>query len=281
MYGVNSRFTALRELGHRLTDPLADITTAICQTAADSYVQSRSVPASKIVALPNGLDTHEYRPRPEVRERMRAELGVKGFTWLAVGRLESPKNYPLMLEAFARNGDDSSTLLICGAGSLESEVRARVLRLGLDHRVRLLGMRRDIPSVMNAADGFLLSSDTEGLPMVLLQAAASGLPVAATHVGGNAEVVEHGVTGFLTPPGKAGPLAAAIQRVATGLSETQRKAMGHAARELAVSRYDLQVIADRWEQLYFRLLALPTSHRKGTSEPHVGDHRTNPYWLRN
>ncbi|BDC53125.1 glycosyl transferase family 1 [Bryobacterales bacterium F-183] len=257
MYGVNSRFTAFRELGHRLTDPLASMTTAICNAATQSYIHSKSAPATKIMAVPNGLDTDAYRPAEdsEVRQAMREELGIAqdAFVWLAVGRLESPKNYPLMLQAFARAASPTDVLLICGTGALRQRVEMNAKALGIDSQVRLLGVRRDIPNVMQAADAFVLSSDTEGLPMVLLQASSSALPIVATNVGGNAEVVIDGQTGFLTPRGKVEPLANAMAGVRAATPE-DRAAMGAAGREHTVSKYDMKAVAGRWEELYSRLL---------------------------
>lgn len=252
MYGVNHRFTMFRELGHRLTDPLAERTTAICEAAARSYLASHSAPAEKLLALPNGLDTSVFRPDAEARHRLRAELGLDGFVWLAAGRLERPKNYPLMLRAFAQQA--GGTLVICGVGSQEPLLRRVIAELGVESRVRLLGLRHDMPAIMNAADAFVLSSDTEGLPMVVLQASATGLPMVATDVGGNAEVIRHGETGLLTPPGDEPALAAAMRQVAA-LDGAQRAAWGEAARRHTVSRYDLRVVADRWEALYSELLA--------------------------
>lgn len=256
MYGVNKRFTMFREVGHRLTDPLAERTTAICEAAARSYLASRSAPPAKLMALPNGIDTAVFRPDSGARLRLRRELGLSGFVWLAVGRLESPKNYPLMLHAFARLAQPGASLVICGSGSMEPQLVRMIQELGLVSRVRLLGMRPDIPAVMNAADAFVLSSDTEGLPMVLLQASATGLPIVATGVGGNAEVLVQGETGLLSPPGDEIALAAAMRQVAA-LSTAERAAWGSAARRHTIAKYDLQVVADRWEALYRELLAQP------------------------
>lgn len=255
MYGVNSRFTAFRELGHRLTDPLASMTTAICNAATQSYIQSKSAPPTKIMAVPNGLDTEAYRPDAAARERIRQELSLpaNAFVWLAVGRLESPKNYPLMLQAFARAASPEDVLLICGTGALRQRVEMNAQALGIENQVRMLGVRRDIPAVMNAADGFVLSSDTEGLPMVLLQASSAGLPIVATNVGGNAEVVVDTETGYVTPRGMVEPLAEAMLRVRNA-SAGERAEMGAAGRELTVSKYDMKIVAERWEELYSRLL---------------------------
>ncbi len=106
---------------------------------------------------------------------------------------------------------------------------------------------------MNAADAFILSSDTEGLPMVLLQASASGLPIVATAVGGNAEVVQHNHTGFLVPRGDAMALANAMERT-TCLNIFDRARLGGAGRQFTHDNFGIGHIVNLWEQLYQQLL---------------------------
>jgi glycosyltransferase involved in cell wall biosynthesis len=257
MYSVKGGSTRFRELAHRFTDRWADVTTTICHAAADSCIRDRAVPENKIMVLHNGVDTARFRPRPEVRERMRIELGVEDrFVWLAVGRFELPKNYGLMIRAFSfalQNTPRDMELLICGAGSLQPRIEAEARQLGLSRHVRFLGVRRDVPEVMNAADGFVLSSDTEGLPMVLLQASASALPIVATSVGGNSEVVQHNRTGFLVPRGDARALAEAMERT-TCLNSYDRARLGCAGRQYTHDNFGIAHIVDQWEQLYHQLL---------------------------
>ncbi len=258
MHSVKGGSTRFRELAHRFTDRWADVTTTICHAAADACIQDGAAPEGKVMVLPNGVDTARYRPRPEVRERMRRALDVEDkFVWLAVGRFELPKNYALMIRAFSfalQSSRREMVLLICGAGSLQPQAEALVRSLGLEPFVRFLGIRRDIPDVMNAADAYVLSSDTEGLPMVLLQASASGLPIVATAVGGNAEVVQHNRTGFLVPRGDTMALAAAIECV-TLLNVFDRARLGGAGRQFTHDNFGIAHIVDLWEQLYHRLLA--------------------------
>lgn len=266
MYSVKGGSTRFREMAHRYTDRWADVTTTICQTAAESYIQNGAIPSEKVLVVPNGVDTDVYRPRPEVRERMRRELNVDGkLVWLAVGRFELPKNYSLMIRAFSfamQASRRDMVLLICGAGSMQPQVEEQVRRLGLESFVRFLGVRRDIPDVMNAADAYVLSSDTEGLPMVLLQASASGLPIVATAVGGNADVVQHNRTGFLAPRGDAMALAKAIERTSC-LNAFDRARLGGAGRQFTHANFGIGHIVDLWEQLYHQLLSSKsTSQRK-------------------
>ena len=129
-------------------------------------------------------------------------LGLDGeFAWLAVGRFEQAKDYPTMLRAFARvhAAHPAAVLLLVGRGSLQAETQSLAASLGLDGRVRFVGTREDVPEFMTVADGYVMSSAWEGMPMVLLEAAAAGLPIVATMVGGNPEVVRDGSHGLPGP----------------------------------------------------------------------------------
>lgn len=257
MFGVTKRFTLWRELGHRLTDRMADLTTTICEAAAESYRRSRAVPDSKLAVIVNGVDVNRFSPNSEIRRSTRAALDLNGrFAWLAVGRLEKPKAYDLMIRAFAacvsalgRN----QVLLICGSGSLQEEIESLIRAVGLTENVRLLGLRNDVPDLMRASDAFVLSSETEGLPMALLQAAASQLPLVATDVGGNREIVIDGKNGFLTPSGDIAALSDAMIRLAT-LPEEKRTALGKAGRDLAHRKYSTECVLERWEETYGQCL---------------------------
>jgi glycosyltransferase involved in cell wall biosynthesis len=156
------------------------------------------------------------------------------------------KNYPLLLRAMGRQSD--MVLLIAGAGPDEDALRAAA-----PPHVRFLGARMDLPELMNAADAFVLSSDVEGLPMVLLEAGASGLPCVATGVGGVAEAMLDGHTGYIVPPGDADALTAAMTRVAS-LPLSERVAIGDEARAYVLARFDLDAVVGQWEHLYHALL---------------------------
>ncbi len=240
-----------RERIYRSTARLADATVCVCDAIAARYAERKIVPRARLRTIPNGVDTNRFRPDEATRQRMRGELGLgSGFVWLAVGRLMWKKDYETMLAAFARQG--LGTLLIAGEGPQEAELRELAGRTGAD--VRFLGLREDIPALMSAADGFVLSSVVEGLPMVLLEAISSGLPSVATNVGGTGEAVVSGETGYLVPPGDGDALATAMGRL-MNLAPEERAAMGAAAQRYAVDRFDQEVVTGRWESLYHDLLA--------------------------
>jgi glycosyltransferase involved in cell wall biosynthesis len=273
MAGVRNDHSAVFEFAHRITDGFAERTTAICHAAVDYCIEHRVAPASKMMVVPNGIDCERFAHNPEARKRLREQLGINDdFVWLAVGRLVLQKAYPTMLRAFAKLAPVGQTLLICGQGILREELIALAAELGIAERVRFLGLRRDIPDVMSAADAFVLSSDMEGLPLVLLQASAAALPIVATNVSGNPEVVNEGVNGYLTPPGAPDLFAQAMARM-VALPAADRAAMGKAGLERVRKNFEVEPVVDQWEQLFEQLLRSGGGRRRrrasviGSSNP--------------
>jgi len=246
----------LRTFLYRITDPLCDLTTQVSQAGLERYIQIGAVSRYKIRYIPNGVDTERFRPDSEIRSRVRKTLGLdNGFVWIAVGRFDPPKDYNNMLQAFARvlERHPGTRLLIAGDGPLRPSMEFLAGELGIAERVSFLGIRRDIPELMNAADAYVMSSSWEGMPMVLLEAHAAGLPVVATDVGGNGEIVLDGVTGFLVPPGESDSLAQAMMRL-MNLPPEERNRMGELGRQHIVENFDMERVVDRREELYRELL---------------------------
>jgi glycosyltransferase involved in cell wall biosynthesis len=243
-----------RYFAYRLTNRLSDVTTAVGRVAQLEAERRGAAPAGSIKLVPNGLATAPFERDGPTRERMRAALDLgDGFTWLGVGRLAEAKGHVDMIAAFAQalSEQPGARLLIAGVGQLEEAIRADVQRRGLQDSVRLLGLRSDVPALMQAADGFLMTSRWEGLPMVLLEAGASGLPVVATDVGGSRDAVLDGVSGYVTPVADPALSARAIARV-MALAHGDRRAMGEAGREHVRATFDIRAVADTWERLYSR-----------------------------
>lgn len=247
----------LREFLYRLTDPFCDLTTQVSQAGLERYVRIGTVPRHKIRYIPNGVDTERFKSDLEARLRSRQELRLEeAFVWLAVGRFDVEKDYPNMLRAFAQvvKKQCETFLLIAGDGPLRPAVEELARDLGLKDHVQFLEIRRDIPDLMNAADAYIMSSIWEGMPMVLLEASATELPIVATNVGGNREVVLDGKTGFLVPPKDPEALAQAMLRLMS-LSEEERWRMGKLARQHIEAHYSLDRVVNQWEALYRELLA--------------------------
>jgi glycosyltransferase involved in cell wall biosynthesis len=230
------------------------LTTAISRAAVDRYVQVRAVPQNRLRFLPNGVDIQRFHPDQHSRATKRAELRLGDhFAWLAVGRFVQAKNYELMLRAFASARNPNARLIIAGDGPLRSQLEDLARNLDISSKVQFLGARNDIVQLMNAADAYVMSSDWEGMPMVLLEASATGLPIVATRVGGNAEVVQHGRTGLLVAPQQEDALAEAMKTMMT-MHPLKRALMGRSGRELTSVYYNVERVVDSWESLYWELL---------------------------
>jgi glycosyltransferase involved in cell wall biosynthesis len=243
-----------RRVGYRCSDWLADRVTAVSRAVGDAQRSAGVVGAGKIVVLANGVNVDTWKPDAEVRKSMRRELGFEDeFLWLAAGRLESVKDYTTLLGATAQL-PQQARLMIAGAGPLEGELHRMSAHLGLENRVRFLGFEPDLRRWMQAADGFVLSSLWEGLPMGLLEAGACALPAVATDVPGSREVIVDGTTGWLSAAGNATALGAAMAR-AMQTQPQERTAMGERARKHVVEHFSLESVLDQWEALYAELLA--------------------------
>ena len=243
-----------RYLAYRLTNRLSNVTTTVSNVAQAEATRRGAAPSGSILVVPNGLDAARYSPDALVRGQTRTALDLGDrFTWLAVGRLAEAKGYVDMVSAFAQASAEQpgARLLIAGVGMLEEEIRAAITRHGLVDSVRLLGLRSDVPALMQAADGFVMTSLWEGLPMVLLEAGASGLPLVVTDVSGSRDAVLPGVSGYLTPPADPEASAQAMLRV-MAMDGSDRRAMGEAGRRHVTATFDIRAIGDTWEDLYRR-----------------------------
>ena len=236
------------------------------EAAADAHLRAGMVNRGKLCVIPNGVDVEAWRPNGEVRAAVRQEFGVaEEFLWLAVGRFDPVKDYPTLLKAVARL-PETALLVIAGNGPLQNELTLLSACLGLERRVRFLGYEPDVRRWMRAADGFVLSSRWEGLPMALLEAGACALPTVATDVPGTHELLLDGVLGTLTSPGDEGALAKAMAQFMQ-IPAAERLAMGEQARQRIVARFSMESVLDRWEDLYADLLDPSLQAREARIRP--------------
>lgn len=164
----------------------------------------------------SGIDLSRYEGNCD-EPPLRKEMGL-GPDAILVGNLSAladHKDYPTWLEAARLLASRHPQLyfIIAGKGAEEEAIRSVISKNRLDERIRLIGFRNDIPSVMRSLDIFLMSSKTEGLGTILIEAMAAGVPVVATRAGGIPELVEDGVTGLLAAPGDSEGLANAVTRL--------------------------------------------------------------------
>ncbi|HEX7130037.1 MAG TPA: glycosyltransferase [Rhodanobacteraceae bacterium] len=211
--------------------------------------------AACMACIPNGVDTRRFAPvAPAVRTRLREELGCAPGELLVgcVAGLHPVKRHVDLVEAFARVHAQlpQARLLLVGDGRMRDVLEARIASLGLLGVVRLLGERRDISRVLPALDLFALASESEGMSNAVLEAQSCGLPVVATHVGGNPELVdEH--CGVLVAPKDPPALAHAILELLPDAARRIR--LGAAARARVRAQHSLQAMASAYLAVYQEL----------------------------
>ena len=210
---------------------------------------------SKVTLIPNGIGPQQLTPRLEARrtlgidsERDR-DLTVIGF----VGRLVSQKAPDVLMKAFATAAQIAphARLAMVGSGPLEPSLRNLTIRLGIVNKVLWLG-ERDARTVLSGFDVFALPSRKEGLPYVVLEAMAAGLPVVATRSAGVELLIDPGVTGAIVPTDDASSLALAL--IGLLADPNRRSAYGHAARHRA-ARFSVDAMVDQTLSTY---LDVPT-----------------------
>lgn len=243
----------MRMAAYRTSDRLSERTVAVCEAAAQRMIEVGAVPKQKCAVIANGIDPGEFAPDPERRQRIRRLMGINddAFLWMSAGRLAPAKDYENLLRAFAeiRATEGCGELWIAGEGTGEYVRRIRSLadELGLEKSIRWLGLRRDIPALLDAADGFVLSSAWEGMPLALGEAMAMQKAVVATDVGGVRELV--GNCGIVVPPGNYLQLAAGM-RVTMSATTRSHAETGRLARRRVLEYFNIDVLAEAWEAMY-------------------------------
>jgi glycosyltransferase involved in cell wall biosynthesis len=224
-------------------------TVAIGQAVAESMRRVYGLAPRHVV--PNGIPiadfSHEWGPRDELRASL--EVPAEAPTFVAVGRFMRQKNHEALLRAFAspRLRATNARLLLVGEGELRGALVETARALDLGERVRFLGVRSDIPRILQAADVFVLSSRWEGNPLAVMEAMAAGRPVVATAVGCIPELLSD-ATGRLVPPGDVAALEAAMFLFASDLAAA--RVAGAAAARMAQERFDVSRMAGGYAQVY-------------------------------
>ena len=182
--------------------------------------------------------------------RFRVELGIPDDAWVVgtVGRLALEKDQALLIDAVAPLLSEGRQLVIVGDGPERGVLRARIARIPNGRYVHMLGEREDVENILAALDAFALTSRTEGLPLVLLEAMATGLPVLSTAVGGIPDLLEHRVTGLLSPTGDRTSVTSQLEFLSTDRSLSRQ--MGEAGQREIHLLYSVDRMAREYEVLY-------------------------------
>jgi glycosyltransferase involved in cell wall biosynthesis len=238
-HGALAQFTRRQRLLVRWASRLVDPFVCVSHDAA-RFAAAEGFAPSRLRVLWNGIDLDRFPfsgPRP-------------GGPAIVVARLSPEKDIQTLLYAVRQiiEALPQFHLEIAGDGPCRDELVRQAAELRLGEHVRFLGEVRDVATLLARASLFVLPSQSEGISLTILEAMASGLPVVATHVGGNPEVVADGRTGLLVPPRDATALAHGIARVAGNVEDAQL--MGHAGRRRVEAHFDIRTMVAQYEALY-------------------------------
>jgi glycosyltransferase involved in cell wall biosynthesis len=259
MAGVPVVLSALHSTGwpdgvgrlNRLLTPWTDGFIGVARAHGRHLIDGEGFPQSKVFVIPNGVDVDRFRPRPEVRTRMRRELGFDEAALVigVVAALRPEKHLTMFLEAAHRVSQrvDNARFVIVGDGPERAELERKASELGIADRVRFLGSRSDIHEILPAFDLFSLTSKNEANPISILEAFACGTPVSAPDVGSIHESVVDGETGKLSPALDVDAATAAWLSILE--NDELRRAMGAEARRRVTERWSIQATVGGYERL--------------------------------
>jgi len=244
--GRNRRRNQIRRLSAALVTRFVTVSHDLSRW----LVEHVGVAPHKVLTIHNGVNVERFSPN--TRDEARRILSVSPHTVVVgtVGRLDPVKDHAGLLQAVAMVANDHADVVgvIVGDGPSRGMLEDRTRVLGIDARTRLLGKRLDIPFLLSGFDIFVLPSIAEGLSNTILEAMAAGLPVVATRVGGNPEMVDDGVTGALIAPRQPQRLAQALTAYVG--DPDLRARHGKAGRQRATDKFSLERMVDAYRNLY-------------------------------
>ena len=249
---------------NRLLTPITDAFIAVAKPHGQFLVNFEKFPASKVAVIPNGVDTHRFRPNLESKTQVRKELGLAPGTPLVgiVAALRPEKNHALFLNAASRVIEKipNAHFVIVGDGPERNNVESTIAALSLGESVTLLGTRSDTPSLLAALDVFALTSHNEASPVSILEALSCGVPVVSTRVGSVAESVHDQWNGFTVEPDDVDAVAERVQYLLT--NKETAETMGNNGREHVQLHGSLETMVRMYEHLIHSIFDRKTNRIK-------------------
>jgi L-malate glycosyltransferase len=247
-----------RKCFHCLLTGANDRFVAVGRSVRQALVDNEGLPSARLEVVYNGVNMESSPSDPCSRASVRAEFGVSDRECLVlqVARLDAIKDHRTALRALAlaTQCEPHMRLFIVGDGPERATIQQEIVNHSLSDRVAMLGPRRDVPRLLAAADVFLLTSVSEGIPVTILEAMAAGVPVVATNVGGVPELLNDGVTGLLAPAGDAASLADALLRLAG--DPVLRGQFAERARRHAESEFSESRMIQRYDSIFQEMLGI-------------------------
>jgi sugar transferase (PEP-CTERM/EpsH1 system associated) len=227
---------------------------AVSNELKNWLVHDVGIHPEKITQIINGVDTDTIKPAENSVQLKKSELGFSPDTFVAgiVGRLDPVKDHETLLRAFKiaheRHNSRKLALIIIGSGPLDKELKAIAEKLHISDMVRFTGERDDVMQLYNCMDVYVLPSIAEGISNTILEAMASGLPVIASNVGGNLELVDQERTGFFFSPGNCEELAGLFGLYLNNASLVREHGIN--SRKRSVSEFSIHHMTDKYASLY-------------------------------
>lgn len=252
-HGRNHPDDGRRVMVNRVAAAFSDRVVAVSEDARTVAIEVERIEPHRLVVIRNGVDTTKVCPGDGASARRTLGVADDAFHVGCVARLSFEKDHATLLEAFSilRARVPRAHLTLVGDGALRRELEESAERLGARDAVTFVGFTDDVASLLPSFDVFALASRTEGTSLTLLEAASAGLPIVATRVGGNAEIVVDGESGLLVPVGEPRAFAEALEALAM---RADRRQMGARGRADVVARYELGKMVAAYDTLYTEVL---------------------------
>ncbi len=242
-----------RKIIRKALSPWVSQFITVSNELRDWLIHDVGITPAKVTQIINGVDADYIKPAGN-KEQLKSELGLSPDTFVigSVGRLDPVKDHETLLRAFKiacqRNNGKKLALIVVGTGPLREDLKLIAGKLGVSNGVKFTGERNDMIQLYNCMDVYVLPSIAEGISNTILEAMASGLPVIASNVGGNLELVDQGRTGFFFSSGNFKELADFICRYAD--NDSLAREHGFNGRQRAVDKFSIQQMTDKYRALY-------------------------------
>ena len=229
---------------------LSRFTDGLITINQEDYRRAQKFHAGKTILIPGvGIDLDKFQKKEPTRQEIRNKLGIpeSKIILMSVGELTKRKNHMVMIEALARLKEYDILYVICGDGPLKAQLRAKAEELGVRDRLKLLGFRKDIAELHKAADIFVFPSLQEGLPVALMEAMASGLPIVASKIRGNEDLISNNQGGYLVSPTDSEQVAKAIEKMIQ--NPKKRKKMEERNLEI-ITKYGQETVLQKMDEFF-------------------------------
>jgi glycosyltransferase involved in cell wall biosynthesis len=238
----------------RISNALSSMISVNSIVVRNDTISRDGVDSNKLVCIYNGLDLSRFDLPSEMRYSMRLKLGLleTDFAWVKVANLSNRKGHVNLLQAFSKIYSNYKVrLFLVGFDhGIQQSLETITSKLGISDRVTFLGGRSDVPEILSAMDGYVAASHNEGFSNAILEAMASGLPIVATNVGGNAEALQEGQIGIVVEPNNPEALCSAMREIMNNKELCLK--FSAAGKKSIREKYSVDAMVSSYLELYLR-----------------------------